>query len=200
MAFSCLQRYKIMRDSAAMAGSTVRLLALAHAQATTASRRARLRAATVLLLGALAGARLLLSTPRDHSATYVPLRFPIDFHESEFRDHFRFSRDDFFRLLSAMHLANLNDVRGPRYMRICRRLVRTDWALMVLLKRMASPAAYKDLRFVVGGTKTALCVTFLWMLERVFNNHCHKCTSLLPWEDYMEDFAAMLRAKSLSRS
>jgi len=50
-------------------------------------------------------------------------------------------------------------------MKVGARLLRTDWSLMVFLKRMSANITYKDLRFVVGGSKTALCETFLHMLE-----------------------------------
>ena len=142
---------------------------------------------------ALAGARLLLSLPRDATSTAVPPRSPIDFGESEFKDHFRFGRADFFRLLSALGLANPNNMHAPRYMRIGRRLARTDWALMLLLKRLASPSPYKDLRWILGGSKTLLCACFLHMLQLLHTKFCSKCTSLLPWQDYMLDFERMLQ-------
>ena len=53
----------------------------------------------------------------------------------------------------------------------------------------------KDMRFVLGGSKTAMCATFLHMLGHIYRTHCAKCTSLMPWEAYMTEYAAMLQAK-----
>lgn len=75
-------------------------------------------------------------------------------------------------MLHGLRLANVHNVHTPRYMKVGNRLLRTDWSLMVFLKRMSANITYKDLRFVVGGSKTALCETFLHMLEYIYTKFC----------------------------
>ena len=63
-------------------------------------------------------------------------------------------------------------------MKVGDRLLRTDWSLMVFLKRMSANITYKDLRFVVGGSKTALCETFLHMLEYIYTKFCPRLVAV----------------------
>jgi hypothetical protein len=195
MALKCLQRYQVMRGGTTLCAALVALVAIAVAPGTGAARRQQTWAAAMLLASAVSGAQVLLSMPRDHTATTLQRRYPIDFEETEFFDHFRFGRLQFYQLLRGLNLANAVDVHAPKYIHIGRRLVRTDWALLVLLKRLASAAPYKDLRWLLGGSKTSLCTTFLHMLEYMYHGYCHKCTSLMPWQSYMTDFANLLQAK-----
>ncbi len=93
-------------------------------------------------------------------------------------------------MLHGLRLANVHNVHTPRYMKVGTRLLRTDWSLMVFLKRMSANITYKDLRFVVGGSKTALCETFLHMLEYIYTKFCPRlvvvcvcvCTSTNAYE------------------
>jgi hypothetical protein len=194
-ALSCLQRYRVMREGTTLCAALVVVLAMAVSPGVGVARRRQSMAAAMLLAVALSGAQVLLSMPRDSTVTAVQPRYPIDFGDSEFYDHFRFGRRDFFRLLKGLDLANVVDVHAPRYIRIGRRLVRTDWALLVLLKRSGSVAAYKDVRWLIGGSKTGLCTTFLYMLEYVYNGFCDRCTSLLPWQHYLQTFEKVLKDK-----
>ena len=195
LALSVLERYKVLREAGSLSTYMPVLLALSHAPAASVGQRARSRALALLLLSMLAGAQLLMSLPRQHQASTIYPRCPDDFGDDEFRDHFRFRKPDFYRLLVGFELANIHGPQLARYMHIGARVVRTDWALMVLLKRMASTATYKDLRFVVGGSKTAVCSTFLHMLEYLYNNFTDRVTSLLVWEDHMLGFATLMQAK-----
>ena len=63
-------------------------------------------------------------------------------------------------------------------MKVGTRMVCTDWSLMVFLKRMSANITYKDLRFVVGGSKTALCDTFLHLLEYIYSTFCPRLLSV----------------------
>ena len=148
-----------------------------------------------MVLVAVASAQLLLALPRDNSATAIPPRGVVDFGEAEFMDHFRFSRRDFYRLLAGLEMAHVADPTLPRYMHVGTRVVRTEWALLVLLKRLTCCSTYKDLRFVLGGSKTTMCKTFLHVLHHVYVSKCDRVTSLLPWEDFMLDFVDMWRAR-----
>lgn len=195
LALSVLERYKVLREAGSLSTYMPVLLALSHAPAASVGQRARSRALVLLLLSMLAGAQLLMSLPRQHQASTIYPRCPDDFGDDEFRDHFRFRKPDFYRLLIGFELANMHGPQLARYMHVGARVVRTDWALMVLLKRMASTATYKDLRFVVGGSKTAVCSTFLHMLEYLYNNFTDRVTSLLVWEDHMLGFATLMQAK-----
>ena len=109
----------------------------------------------------------------------------------------RFTKADFYRLLQGFDLANVYQPHTPRWIRVGAhgRLARSDWALMVLLKRMSAAATYKDLRYVLGGSKTMLCDTFLHVLSHVFRLKADRAKSLLPWEDYMLSFTQMMRKK-----
>ena len=177
-ALNVLQRHRLMKALAVHASALPVLLALACPGRLDLGSRIRAVATALLLLNAMAGAQLLLSLPRDNSATLVRPRHPLDFGEAEFKDHFRFSRSDFFRLLTAFGLANVHDVHSARYIKVGTRMVRTDWSLMVLLKRLSASVTYKDLRFVVGGSKTAVCETFLHLLEHLYNVFCPRCGQL----------------------
>ena len=175
LALNVLQRHKMLKALAVNTSVLPILLALAgHAQLPI-NDRIRAVVSSILLLHAMAGAQLLLSLPRDNTATPLRPRYPLDFNEAEFKDHFRFSRSEFFRLLEAFHLSNVNDVHSPRYVLVGTRMLRTDWSLMVLLKRMSAGVTYKDLRFILGGSKTALCAAFLHLLEYMYTSFCPRC-------------------------
>jgi hypothetical protein len=57
-------------------------------------------------------------------------------------------------------------------------VVPSDWALMVLMKRMATGNRYRDVAAVVGGNKTELCVTFLHMLELLHDKYKDRLRNL----------------------
>jgi hypothetical protein len=143
---------------------------------------------------------LSVLAPRTHHVSATPLRLTHDFEEDEFKDHFRWRPAHFMQLLAAFDLVSAQDATSPIWMRVGRRgrqsWIRSDWGLMVLLKRLASASTYKDLRFVLGGNKTLLCDTFLFMLRRTYRQYAtHTCSSLLKWEHYMLPFAKLLKDK-----
>lgn len=63
-------------------------------------------------------------------------------------------------MLHGLRLANVHNVHTPRYMKVGNRLLRTDWSLMVFLKRMSANITYKDLRFVVEEAKPPFAKPF----------------------------------------
>ena len=110
---------------------------------------------------ALRGCRVMWTLPRSQHAAHIPAKYPSDFNDDEFRDHFRFLKKDFVRIMGAMGLGSPQDPTQPTWIHVGRRgrqsVVRTDWMLRVFCKRLSSTAPYKvtssevqidDLRFV----------------------------------------------------
>lgn len=163
---------------------------------TSTARHRRLRRIMLLVISYCG---LVLVQPRMHDSSSADARCSDSFGEHEFKDHFRFRKEHFFKLLGALGLGCPHSPTTPRWIRVGRRgrrsLVRSDWALQVLLKRISSPSPYKDLRHIVGGSKTVLCDIWLYVLKYIYTNFTSRCMSLLPWESYMLDFARVLRDK-----
>jgi len=121
-----------------------------------------------LMIGAAACAIGCLSIlPRMNDCPCRPRRLTSAFTATEFRGHFKFERHDFYRVLQAMRLTQQRDQGSPLWLRVGppgkQSVVPSDWAFMVLMKRMATGNRYRDVSAVVGGNKTELCVTFLHM-------------------------------------
>ena len=96
---------------------------------------------------------------------------PDTFPDWEFTGHFKFRPQDFMRVLRALGLTCPDGC--PIFLRIgdnaqCQSVVRSDWAFAVLVKRLATGGRYRDLQAVLGGSKTVLCNTFLYMLTFLY--------------------------------
>ena len=114
---------------------TTELLLAIHNHTTMPS--AQKRRAIVLLLAVMTGSASLLTVPRmtDHIAR--PQKNHTRFEEVQFKEHFLFGTDG------------------------TQSTIDSDWAFMVLLKRLSSGCHYRDIKCVLGGSKTALSNTFL---------------------------------------
>jgi len=102
---------------------------------------------TVLLLLNMACAAVLTHIPRTSDDTALPRRDSTDFHEIQFKEHFRFRKQDFYRLLCALKLTVSPNDPTPQILHIgttgTQSAVPSDWAMMVLLKRLSHASQYR---------------------------------------------------------
>ena len=102
---------------------------------------------TVLLLLNMACAAVLTHIPRTSDDTALPRRDSTHFHEIQFKEHFRFRKQDFYRLLCALKLTVSPNDPTPQILHIgttgTQSAVPSDWAMMVLLKRLSHASQYR---------------------------------------------------------
>lgn len=168
-----------------------RMWTLVRVACPTPARRQRMRVRILHLFGLV---MRLMWAPRVTDCPAQPRRHHSHFTDDNFLSHFRFRKQDFFRVLSAM---GLTDAAGsPVWLRVgsegkhC--VVPSDWALMVLLKRLATGATYRDMMCVVGGGKTALSNTFLHMLEMLFVKYRARLASLTFFRPHITAFMRLM--------
>ena len=103
---------------------------------------------TLLLQMSMASTVFLTHIPRLTDDTAIPRKGPTAFEEIQFKDHFRFRKQDFYRVLCALHLTVSPNNPTPRILHIGRpktqSTVSSDWAFMVLLKRLSSACQYRQ--------------------------------------------------------
>lgn len=102
---------------------------------------------TMLLLVNMASTAFLTHVPRLCDDTAIPRKTHRDFEEVQFKAHFKFRKQHFFRVLCALGLTASQGDTTPKLLRIgkvgSQSVVSADWALMVLLKRLASIGPYR---------------------------------------------------------
>jgi hypothetical protein len=102
---------------------------------------------TLLLLMSMISSAFLTQVPRMTDDTALPRKGPNHFEEIQFKDHFRFRKRDFYRVLSAMGMTVQPGNPTPVILHIGKQgtqsLVSSDWAFMVLLKRLSSACQYR---------------------------------------------------------
>lgn len=159
------------------------------------ARRRLLLAAAVRVSGAL----LLL--PRISEDVASPRKRMTDWTEGTFKEDFRFRKRDFLRILHGMGLADVQDPTRPRWLRVGtdgrQSLVCSAWALMVMIKRLASTCTYRDLKKVLGGSKTLLCETFLYMLGYVYARYRQRLCDLTWFEPHVDELVRLVNAQCL---
>ena len=118
------------------------------------------------------------------------------FSDDEFRGHFKFRKHDFMRVLQALGLTTQDGHHRPVCLRVGRPgthcIVLADWALMVLIKRLSTGGRYRDLAAVLGGGKTVLCTTFLYMLEWLYTKYKRRLRDLKFFRARIPDFIQLL--------
>lgn len=157
------------------------------------TRKRRMR----LMIGAAACAIGSLSIlPRMNDCPCQPRRLTSAFTATEFRGHFKFERHDFYRVLHAMRLTQQHNPGSPLWLRVGppgkQSVVPSDWAFMVLMKRMATGNRYRDVAAVVGGNKTELCVTFLHMLEFLHDKYTDRLRDLKFFTPFVPDMIQLM--------
>lgn len=159
------------------------------------ARRRLLLAAAVRVSGAL----LLL--PRISEDMACARKRMTDWTEVTFKEDFRFRKHDFMRILHGMGLGDVHDSNRPRWIRVgtdsTQSLVCSAWALMVLIKRLASTCTYRDLKKVLGGSKTLLCETFLYMLGYVYARYHRRLCDLTWFEPHVDELIRLVDAQCL---
>jgi hypothetical protein len=70
--------------------------------------------------------------------------------------------------------------------------VPADWALMVLIKRLATGGRYRDVAAVLGGGKTVLCNTFLHMLSWMHAKYKDRLCDLKFFRPLVPDFVRLM--------
>jgi hypothetical protein len=137
---------------------------------------------------AIAYSNTLLLMPRMSDDVASPKRSMVDWPEITFKEDFRFHKTHFMRLLAAVGLCTENDRGRPRWIRVGQpgrqSVVSADWAMMVLMKRLASTASYRDLKKILGGSKTALSDTFLHMLGYLYHRYSRRLSDLSWYEPH----------------
>ena len=127
-----------MKDTAEL----IRLIQLLPTLSSTTKKNL-----TLLLLLNMASAAVLTHIPRMSDDTALPRRDATDFHEIQFKEHFRFRKQDFYRLLCALKLTVSPNDPTPQILHIgnsgTRSAVSSDWAMMVLLKRLSAVCQYR---------------------------------------------------------
>ena len=159
-----------------------------------AAAKTRLRRC-MLGLFSIVGTEMLM--PRLSDCPVKAKRMPEEFAIPEFHGHFKFRKHDFYRVLAAIGLTQQH-TRDPIWLRVgsgdTKSVVRSDWALAVLIKRLATGCRYRDVQAVMGGSKTALCVTFLHMLELLFNKYRDRLGDLKFFRHSLPDFVRLLNS------
>jgi hypothetical protein len=72
--------------------------------------------------------------------------------------------------------------------------VRADSALMIFLHRMAYPARWCDLQYILGSSRTVLSKTFNYMVEILYGRYARLMTDIRPWKRQFKRFANHLRS------
>lgn len=167
-----------------------------HQGGVSVVRRQRMRTLIMHLFHMISA---LVLMPRVTDCPAEPRRGHSTFDDENFRSHFRFRKQDFFRLLAAVGLTNA--VSGsPIWLHVgadgTKSVVPSDWSLMVLLKKLATGATYKDIMRVVGGSKTALSNTYLHMLEYLFFKYRDRLADFTYFRDHVSDFIRLMDALS----
>jgi hypothetical protein len=102
---------------------------------------------TLLLLMSMVSAAFLTHIPRLTDDTALPRKDPSHFEEIQFKDHFRFRKQDFYRVLRALGMTVDYGDPTPVTLRIGKKgtqsQVASDWAFMVLLKRLSAASQYR---------------------------------------------------------
>ena len=169
-----------------------RLWGVIHQGGVRVVRRQRMRTLILQLFRIISTLVLL---PRITDCPAEPRRDHSAFDDENFRGHFRFRKQDFFRILAAVGFTDA--VTGsPTWLRIgadgTQSLVRSDWALMVLLKKLATGASYKDIMRVVGGSKTVLSNAYLHLLEYLFVKYRERLCDFTFFRDQVTDFLRLM--------
>ena len=126
---SCLERYDLVR---AMQQNTelLQMVARIHRPAFARKRKA-LMALLVCSVGCMT---IMLAAPRIRDDTARARNTLGDFGDHEFREHFRFRKPDFLRVLQAVGLTQPGRT-AARWLRVGRSgkqiMIPADWALMV---------------------------------------------------------------------
>ena len=68
---------------------------------------------------------------------------------------------------------------------------------MVMIKRLASTCTYRDLKKVLGGSKTLLCETFLYMLGYVYARYRQRLCDLTWFEPHVDELVRLVNAQCL---
>lgn len=169
------------------------VLAWMQRQQFSEKRKRRLR---LLIVAAACAIGCLSIVPRINDCPSRPRRQVSDFNAYEFRGHFKFEKSDLYRVLHAMHLTAEQDQGSPLWMRVGppgnQSMVPSDWAFMVLMKRMATGNRYRDIAAVMGGNKTELCNTFLHMLEWLHDKYTDRLRDIKFFRPHISDMVQLL--------
>ena len=153
----------------------------------------RLRVAAAALMTAVGWMSVL---PRINDCPARAKRPAASFDDEEFRGHFKFRKADFMRVLAALGLTTQDAHKRPVNIRVGRPgthcVVPADWALMVLVKRLATGGRYRDLAAVLGGGKTVLCNTFVHMLQWMHGKYKCRLRDLKFFRNLIPEFARLL--------
>lgn len=147
------------------------------------------------IAAAIAASSALLLMPRMSDDVAGPKKTIQDWPDITFKEDFRFHKAHFMRLLAAVGLCTEADRGSPRWIRVGQpgrhSVVPADWALMVLLKRLASTASYRDLKKILGGSKTVLSDTFLHMLGYMYHRYSRRLSDLAWYEPHIHILAGL---------
>ena len=89
-----------------------------------------------------------------------------NFTDIEFRNYFRFEKAHFWRLHDLFELPDLFKLRNRAY-------VTGEEILMILLRRLAYPVRWVDLRMFFGVSNSTLSLAFKYSIEKLYLNFNH---------------------------
>ncbi len=140
--------------------------------------------------------------PRRRTPSKGEIKRPDDFSEVEFLEQFRFRKAHFQELLTCLKLGDgtlLAHDGEPSLLRYGERYhygyVWGDQALMVFLRRMATPSRWVDLQFILGGSRTKLSAVFNFMVANLYEQYSSLVCDLHRWKGQFARFAEHLSAR-----
>ena len=160
-------------------------------------------AGIISTLSACGFLEMLLHLPRERTGAMGPIKRMHDFEPVLFQETFRFTQGEFTEILSSMRDLDGNllvDHEG--HARMLRRIGKkkneymtcwADSALMILLRRLARPAAWVDLQCVLGGSRAALSRIFTHMVHLVWARYAPLICDISIWKSFFADFAAHMK-------
>ena len=147
------------------------------------------------------GEKLLL-VPRHRTRTKGAIKRPDDFTSTEFVEQFRFRKAHFWEVLLHLRLtdgAKLMENGEPRLLRYGQErhygYVWADQALLVFLRRMATPSRWADLQYIIGGSRTKLSAVFNYILTELYAVYSPLVCDLHKFKHKFRLFADHLRRR-----
>ena len=117
----------------------------------------------------------LLTLPRRRTTTKGPIKQPDHFSSIEFVEQFRFRKAHFWEILGQLRLTNGQKLMDGDSIQLLKYgeeghygYVWADQALMVFLRRFATPSRWVDLQYILGGSRTKLSAVFNFMVTELY--------------------------------
>lgn len=141
----------------------------------------------------------LLSIPRLRSRSHGAFKSMEVFTSEEFLEQFRFRKEHFFQILEAIkdeHGRPLAIDGVPSMLSFGRSghttWIRSDHAMMIMLRRLAFPCRWCDLQMLLGGSRTVLSDAYNYMTNILFDRYSNLICDVGIWRNDFVHFARHL--------